>query len=273
MTQTRQPAGVPSGGQFATETHAEADVDLGAGRWMQCAVHGMSFPPDQYQAHCDELHGGERIAVRDVEVPDPRANLLKVLDELDEPLASGCDRDELVASVKPGDHLLVESSTRGGGVFLSLHDSADDAASYNVDQEYPDDWEFVEVIALDSGARFSQSVSASAVAEPAGTALGAKPTREQIGAMRAKAWGQFCAAANDVADAAGRAAALHITEVFPSATWLQVDCTRDGRDVDVEVIGVHDAEGLIADQAGFSRDGWESSHGNDAFGEFEMLEP
>jgi hypothetical protein len=269
----RQPEGTPIGGQWAAKGHAEADVELAAGeQWQQCARHGTVFPLSQYQEHCDEFHDGKQIAVRDVDPPDPRAYLLKVLDELDEPLAPGCDREELIANVKPGDYLLVESSTRGGGAFLTLHDSADDAASYNVDQEYPDDWEFVEVVALNNGARFAQHTTASAAAAPvAPVALGGAPTPEQIGAMRSEAFDRFRSAANDLSDAAGRAAAATIVETFPGATHLMVDTTRDGRDVDVAIMAVCDAEGTIAGH-GISRAGWTNGHGNTAADEFDQLE-
>jgi len=174
--------------------------------------------------------------------------------------------------VKPGDYLLVESSTRGGGAFLTLHDSADDAASYNVDQEYPDDWEFVEVVALNTGARFAQHTTASAVAAPAPpVALGGAPTPEQIGAMRSEALDRFRSAANDLSDAAGRAAASVIVETFPGATHLMVDTTRDGRDVDVAIMAVCDAEGTIAGH-GISRAGWTNGHGNTAADEFDQIE-
>lgn len=89
--------------------------------------------------------------------------------------------------------------------------------------------------------------------------------------MRSEAFDRFRSAANDLSDAAGRAAAADIVKAFPGATHLMVDTTRDGRDVDVAIMAVCDAEGVIAGH-GISRAGWRSGHGNTGGDEFDQLE-
>jgi len=67
----------------------------------------------------------------------------------------------------PGRYLLLERSTDGNGHFASVHHSPDAAAEYIDGQEYPDDWELVTLVDLDTGAAVDGSQGQVTTFQPA----------------------------------------------------------------------------------------------------------
>ncbi len=194
MTQPRRPAGTPVGGQFAPTSRPEAsgielvDDDLpsdyenlvvdggdrGAGRIMAFVEDPGGDGRDRWtvrfingEEQCDYVDQFELLEGEDgtpisrerteVEiVAARRAHTLRALAEdvyFDDPGSLENICDDVCR------YLLVERSVIGGGTFWTTWDSLEDAGSYHVDQECPEDWDVKYVLDLDTGERFHPVVT------------------------------------------------------------------------------------------------------------------
>lgn len=65
--------------------------------------------------------------------------------------------DMLRGDFKDGRFLLIERNVRGfaPGVWFTRHDTLDEAAEYNFNQEYAEDWEIVEAVDLLDGSHWT----------------------------------------------------------------------------------------------------------------------